>query len=113
MTQSELADVLRVAGGERVSAWERGVNQPDVRLVPVLAEVLGADPAALIGQRPPSLAGSRDTGAGEGGDLAGDGMPGLASKLNFLFATVPRAAHSSQLHTNETAAAALDAFGSG
>lgn len=188
MTQSELADVLRVAGGERVSAWERGVNQPDVRLVPVLAEVLGVDPAALIGQRPPSLlrhlrwtagltalelgaalhvsrntylryesgersiprpaqavprlaaalgvseqvttaalsgntsdklalqhrrplAGSRDTGAGEGGDLAGDGMPGLASKLNFLFATVPRAARSSQLHTNETAAAALDAFG--
>ena len=54
MTQSELADVLRVAGGERVSAWERGVNQPDVRLVPVLAEVLGVDPAALIGQRPPS-----------------------------------------------------------
>lgn len=43
--------------------------------------------------------------------MAGDGMPGLASKLNFLFATVPRAAHLSQLHTNETAAAALDAFG--
>ncbi len=55
MTQSELADVLRVAGGEGVSAWERGVNQPDVRPVPVLAEVLGVDPAALIGQRPPSL----------------------------------------------------------
>jgi len=37
----------------------------------------------------------------------------LASKLNYLFATVPRAANTSQLHTNETAAMALEKYGIG
>jgi len=189
LTQAELANVLGVAGGERVSAWERGVNQPDVRLVPVLASALGVDPAALLG-RPQSglrelrwtagltarevgaalqvsrntylryesgerslpghaqvvprlaaalgvseqvvtaalprsssttlvdqvqqeLTGSWTRERGDRADLSGDGIPGLASKLNYLFATVPRAVNTSQLHTNETAAMALEKCGIG
>ncbi len=189
LTQAELANVLGVAGGERVSAWERGVNQPDVRLVPVLASALGVEPAALLG-RPQSglrelrwtagltarelgaalhvsrntylryesgersiprhalavprlaaalgvseqvvtaalrrsssttlvdqvqqeLTGSWTRERGDGGDLPDDGIPGLASKLNYLFATVPRAVNTSQLHTNETAAMALEKCGIG
>ncbi len=189
LTQAELANILGVAGGERVSAWERGVNQPDVRLVPVLASALGVEPAALLG-RPQSalrelrwtagltarelgaalhvsrntylryesgersiprhalavprlaaalgvseqvvtaalqrsssttlvdqvqqeLTGSWTQERGDGGDLSGDGIPGLADKLNYLFATVPRAVNTSQLHTNETAAMALEKYGIG
>lgn len=189
LTQAELANILGVAGGERVSAWERGVNQPDVRLVPVLASALGVEPAALLGRPQSALrelrwtAGltARELGAalhvsrntylryesgersiprhalavprlaaalgvseqvvtaalprsssttlvdqvqqeltgswaqerGDGGDLSGDGIPGLADKLNYLFATVPRAVNTSQLHTNETAAMALEKYGIG
>jgi len=43
--------------------------------------------------------------------LAGEGIPGLADKLNHLFATVPRAGGTSQLHTNDSAAEALEEYG--
>lgn len=43
--------------------------------------------------------------------MAGEGIPGLADKLNHLFATVPRAGGSSQRHTNDSAAEALEECG--
>jgi len=49
LTQAGLAQTLGVSGGERVSAWERGVNQPDVSLLPLLAATLEVDPALLLG----------------------------------------------------------------
>jgi len=41
LTQSQLARILDVAGGERVSEWERGVRGPAVRLIPAVAAALG------------------------------------------------------------------------
>lgn len=49
LTQASLARILGVSGGERVSAWERGVNQPDVSLLPLLAATLEVDPTLLLG----------------------------------------------------------------
>lgn len=50
LTQAGLARILGVAGGERVSAWERGVNQPDVALLPLMAATLEVEPALLLGR---------------------------------------------------------------
>jgi len=50
LTQAGLARILGVAGGERVSAWERGVNQPDVALLPLMAAMLEVEPALLLGR---------------------------------------------------------------
>lgn len=53
LTQRELADRLGVTA-KAVSKWETGMGCPDVSLLGVLAEELGADLAALLsGQLPP------------------------------------------------------------
>ena len=48
MTQHQLARVLGIAGGERVSEWERGVAEPRARLVPRIAEALEVPPIDLL-----------------------------------------------------------------
>jgi len=48
LSQHQLARIVDVAGGERVSGWERGVGQPRARIVPDLARALGVDPLALL-----------------------------------------------------------------
>ena len=48
LTQHQLARAVGVAGGERVSEWERGVAEPRARLVPRLAEALGVSPVELL-----------------------------------------------------------------
>jgi len=48
LTQADVARGVHVAGGERVSAWEREAGFPDVRLVPLLAAVLDVDPLSLL-----------------------------------------------------------------
>jgi len=41
LTQSQLARIIDVSGGERVSECERGVRAPAVRLIPAVAAALG------------------------------------------------------------------------
>ncbi|HEX7536489.1 MAG TPA: helix-turn-helix transcriptional regulator [Dermatophilaceae bacterium] len=48
LTQHELARRVGVAGGERVSMWERGASQPRPELLPPLAAALGLTPADLL-----------------------------------------------------------------
>jgi transcriptional regulator with XRE-family HTH domain len=51
MTQHELARQLGVAGGERVSRWELGRSTPRSETLMRAADVLGVDPAELVGGR--------------------------------------------------------------
>jgi len=44
LTQSQLAQIIDVSGGERVSEWERGIRTPAVRLIPAVAAALGVTP---------------------------------------------------------------------
>ena len=44
LTQNQLARIIDVSGGERVSEWERGVRSPAVRLIPAVAAALGVAP---------------------------------------------------------------------
>ncbi len=48
LSQHQLARIVDVAGGERVSGWERGVGQPRARIIPDLARALGVDPLDLL-----------------------------------------------------------------
>lgn len=48
LTQHQLARIVDVAGGERVSGWERGANEPRARIIPELAAALGVDPLDLL-----------------------------------------------------------------
>jgi transcriptional regulator with XRE-family HTH domain len=48
LTQHQLARAVGIAGGERVSEWERGVTQPRARLIPQLAGALGVPPKELL-----------------------------------------------------------------
>jgi transcriptional regulator with XRE-family HTH domain len=48
LTQHQLARIVHVAGGERVSGWERGASEPRARIVPDLARALGVDPMELL-----------------------------------------------------------------
>ncbi len=48
LTQSQLARMVDIAGGERVSQWERGVRGPAVRLIPAVATALGVSPLELL-----------------------------------------------------------------
>lgn len=57
LTQHELARLVDVAGGERVSRWERGSSVPKPDILLRLAEVLGL--------RPPELLATRETGAAD------------------------------------------------
>jgi len=48
LTQGQLARLVDVAGGERVSEWERGVRGPAVRLIPAVAAALGVSPLEFL-----------------------------------------------------------------
>ena len=48
LTQSQLARRIGVAGGERVSRWELGADQPRPELLVKMAEVLDVRPRELI-----------------------------------------------------------------
>lgn len=48
LTQHQLARIVDVAGGERISGWERGENEPRARVIPELAHALGVDPLELL-----------------------------------------------------------------
>ncbi|MBO4509867.1 MAG: helix-turn-helix transcriptional regulator, partial [Lachnospiraceae bacterium] len=54
-TQKELADRLKVSF-QAISKWEKGISNPDVELLPALAEILGTTVDALVGYRSPILA---------------------------------------------------------
>jgi transcriptional regulator with XRE-family HTH domain len=48
MSQSQLARAIGTAGRERISQWERGVEQPQPKLLRAVADVLGVDPLELM-----------------------------------------------------------------
>lgn len=48
LTQSQLARIIDVSGGERVSEWERGIRTPAVRLIPAVAAALGVTPLDFL-----------------------------------------------------------------
>lgn len=48
LTQKELAEKLHVTD-KAISKWERGLNYPDLALLPVIANVLGTSVADLLG----------------------------------------------------------------
>ena len=48
LTQEMLADMLGVTA-QAVSKWERGVANPDLYLIPTLAEVFGVTADELLG----------------------------------------------------------------
>lgn len=49
LTQHELAQLVGVAGGERISVWERGEMAPRARTVGALARVLNVSVDELLG----------------------------------------------------------------
>lgn len=48
LTQHDLAYQVGVAGGERVSRWERGASEPRPEILHRIAAVLGVQPAELL-----------------------------------------------------------------
>ncbi len=48
LTQHELARLIGVAGGERVSRWELGTSAPRTSVLPRLATALGVPPGDLL-----------------------------------------------------------------
>lgn len=54
LTQHQLARLVGVAGGERVSRWERGTSEPRPDILVRLAETLGLTPFALLDTDPAS-----------------------------------------------------------
>lgn len=48
LTQHQLARLVGVAGGERISRWELGLDEPRPDLLVRLARVLGLSPADLL-----------------------------------------------------------------
>jgi transcriptional regulator with XRE-family HTH domain len=48
LTQHQLARLVGVAGGERVSRWELGTSEPRPEVLVRLAKVLGVPPADLL-----------------------------------------------------------------
>lgn len=48
LTQHQLARLVGVAGGERISRWELGMSTPRPRMLIRLADVLEVAPAALL-----------------------------------------------------------------
>lgn len=48
LSQSQLAEAIGTAGRERISQWERGVEQPQPKLLRAVADVLGVDPLDLM-----------------------------------------------------------------
>jgi transcriptional regulator with XRE-family HTH domain len=48
LTQHQLARLIGVAGGERVSRWERGTSEPRPAILVRLAKVLGVEALDLL-----------------------------------------------------------------
>lgn len=48
LTQHQLARLISVAGGERVSRWERGASEPRPEVVHRIAAVLGVETRTLL-----------------------------------------------------------------
>lgn len=48
LSQSQLAEAIGTAGRERISQWERGLEQPQPKLLRAVADVLGVDPLDLM-----------------------------------------------------------------
>lgn len=48
LSQSQLAEAIGTAGRERISQWERGLEQPQPKLLRAVADVLGVDPLVLM-----------------------------------------------------------------
>jgi len=48
LTQHQLAHLVGVAGGERVSRWERGVSEPRPDILVRLSKILGLTPLELL-----------------------------------------------------------------
>jgi transcriptional regulator with XRE-family HTH domain len=48
LTLREVAVVVGVASGARVGAWERGLEQPNARFIPLLAKAVNLPAAALL-----------------------------------------------------------------
>jgi len=124
LTVRQVADMLHV-GRNTYLRWETGERPfPDrARVFRQLADVLGTSEeavrAAVTGIGSDTLAPLADPRSHHkveelngGGDLTGgvDGLPGLADKLNHLFATVPRSTTSTRPHSNESAAEALQQY---
>jgi len=84
LTQHELARLVGVAGGERVSRWELGTSEPRPDVLVRLAEVLNVETTVLL--TPPN----------QGQDLrrlrtlAGLSARQLADRTNLSLATIQR-----------------------
>lgn len=48
LTQQQLARIVDIAGGDRVSGWERESTEPRARIIPDLARALGVQPLELL-----------------------------------------------------------------
>lgn len=48
LTLREVAAVVGVASGARVGAWERGLEQPNARFIPLLAKAVNLPTTALL-----------------------------------------------------------------
>jgi tellurite methyltransferase len=63
LSQQELAQRLGVSY-QAVSKWERGLNLPDLLLIPELCRILGISTDELLGLSSPRRLGTRDEAAG-------------------------------------------------
>lgn len=84
LTQHELARLVGVAGGERVSRWELGTSAPRPEVLVRLASVLQVSPVELLtpDPRPPDLRRLRV--------LAGLSARQLASRAHLSLANIQR-----------------------
>ena len=80
MTQEMLADALGVTA-QAVSKWERGVTNPDLFLIPSLAEVFGVTSDELLGLSP-----QRDSSECNGNDKLENRISYLEHMLGLLMA---------------------------
>jgi transcriptional regulator with XRE-family HTH domain len=84
LTQHELARLVGVAGGERVSRWERGSSAPRPDVLHRVAAVLGIGPRDLL----TPLVGSPDVRRLR--TLAGLSLEALAARAHTSVSTVNR-----------------------
>lgn len=84
LTQGELARLIGVAGGERVSRWELGSSEPRPDVLVRLAEVLDVETAVLL--TPPT----RGQGLRRLRTLAGLSARQLADQAHLSLASVQR-----------------------
>ncbi len=116
LTTTEVARQLHV-GRSTYQRWELGE-----RTIPDRAQLFRQLASALATSEDVVRAAAAEAGSASlsprgvldaGGDVTvdADGLPGLADKLNHLFAVVPRSSESARLHSNESAAEALQQAG--